>query len=449
MSGWPELRESRIVQAGHSPGTVIRCGLTDTMLADLPVSVVFLYRQAPDFDRLAAGLARALQLLPVFAGRLRTIDGDLQLVCDDAGVPLTSYTVDETLSEAIGRVTLPGSGYVDHVDAPKARLGGLPLFSARVSWLSDGGMVLGCSWHHAVGDVQTFMLLMHAWSAAVEGRPLPPVVIPEDPDAYLDRVLPPQDSGRPGFRLLDTDEAALVRREIERAMRTNRTVQVYFGDAELARLRESYIATAGRRLSTNDVVCAHVVSTIRQLDEDDQARDLAMPVNIRRLLELPAGAVGNLVNEVFLTCPPRSSGEEFAVQLRQAVEDFARSHLNLRANHAFLAEIGPDRFGDCVPIGFDPSRRTVTITNWSRFGMYEVAFDGFRPAFFSSAANLQLPWIAWIVEGFDNTGLLLTATVPGTLAARLRSSDGRAALHRFREPADELPELAGTVRKLI
>jgi hypothetical protein len=31
----------------------------------------------------------------------------------------------------------------------------------------------------------------------------------------------------------------------------------------------------------------------------------------------------------------------------------------------------------------------------------------------------------------------------------MRSPEGRAALHRFREPRDVLPELAGAVRKLI
>jgi hypothetical protein len=117
MSAWPELRESRTVRTGNPPGTVVRCGLVDTMLADLSVSVVYFFERTLDEEQLARGLARALELLPTFAGRLRTRDEVLEIVCDDAGVPLSVYDVDETLAEAISRVTLPGSGLVDQADS--------------------------------------------------------------------------------------------------------------------------------------------------------------------------------------------------------------------------------------------------------------------------------------------------------------------------------------------
>ncbi|MFC5665169.1 condensation domain-containing protein [Kitasatospora misakiensis] len=69
MSVWPRLRDTRTVRAGTAPGTVLRCGLADTMLADLSVSVVLFFAQALDEDRLAAGPARALERVPAFAGR--------------------------------------------------------------------------------------------------------------------------------------------------------------------------------------------------------------------------------------------------------------------------------------------------------------------------------------------------------------------------------------------
>ena len=449
MSSWPELRDSRTVQAGRAPGTVIRCGVLETILADLPISVVFFYEKATDSELLAKGLSRALDQLPVFAGRLRTEGELLELVCDDAGVPLTTYDIDETLPEAVARVTMPGSGYADHVDAPKARLGGLPLFTARVSRLSDGGMVLGCSWHHSVGDLHSFMLLMQAWSAAVENLPLPDALLVEDPDNYFEDRLPAQDCGRPGFRFLDAEAMAGLNAEVERALRTNRTVQLYFGQAELERMREDFSATAGRRLSLNDVVCAHMVSALRQLSDDHEDRFLALPVNIRGRLELPMAAVGNLVNEIFMRCPADIPAPELAVQIREAVEHFTERHLNRRANQRFLEEIGRARFGDCVPIGFDPVNRTLTISNWTRAAMYDIPFGGHRPVLASPMANLQLPWIAWLLEGFDKTGLMLTMAVPARLAQRMRSPEGYANLHRYRADDDVLPPLASTVRKLV
>jgi hypothetical protein len=448
MSGWPELTRSCTVQAGRAPGTVIRCGLIDTILADLPISVVFFYRDAPDDDTFVRALAQALDRVPAFAGRLRTTGDQLEIVCDDSGVSLSCYTIAETLPEAIARVTMPGAGYADHVDAPKARLGGLPLFTVRISRLSDGGVVLGCSWHHSVGDLSTFMLLMRSWSAAVDATLPPEPVLVSDPEAYLDEVLPVEHSGMPHFRLLDAAEAEQVGREVAQALRTNRTVQVYFGDAELARMRERFSAEAGRRLSVNDCLCAHLVNSLRELNRDTESRWLALPVNIRPRLGLPEGAVGNLVSEIFMPCPAGIGTAELAVEIRTAVETFVQSHLAIRANRAFLAGIGLARFGDCVPVGFDPIRRTMTLTNWTHSSMYDLPFGGHRPVLASPMANLQLPWLGWLLEGFDKTGLLLTIAVPARLAARLRSGEGSAALHRFREPDDALPELAATVRKL-
>ncbi|MFC9330445.1 acyltransferase [Kitasatospora sp. NPDC057015] len=449
MSAWPQLRESRTIRAGRAPGTVVRCGLVDTMLADLSVSVVYFFERRLDEELLTAGLARALERLPVFAGRLRTVDGRLEIVCDDSGVPVDSYDVDETLAEAMGRVTMPSARLADPVEAAAGRAGGLPLFTVRVSRLADGGTALGCSWHHAVGDVQTFTLLMRAWSAAVEGAELPPAELVEDQDAFLRGVLPAEDCGRPGFRLPEPAEAEQLGREVAGALRSNRTVQVYFGPAEVDRMRQEFGARAGRRLSTGDVLCAHVVSSVRELDGDEEVRWLTVPVNVRRPLGLSADLVGNLLSEIHLPWAPKEGPPALAAALRAAVEDFTGEHLNLRANLGFLESIGRERFADCVPLGFDPGRRRFTFSNWSGFGAYGIAFGGQRPVFFSPAANLPLPWVSWLVEGFEGSGYLFTVVLPAKLAGRLRGAEGRAVLHRFRDPADVLPAAAGSVPKVV
>ena len=449
MGAWPQLRETRTVGSERAPGTVIRCGVVDTMLADLAVSVVYFFEKAPHQEVLALGLARALEHVPVFAGRLRTVEDRLEIVCDGSGVPVSSYDVDETLAEAMARVTLPGADLVDHIDATRARTGDLPLLTVRISRLADGGMALGCCWHHAVGDIQSFMLLMRTWSAVVDGRPLPEVLLVEDQDANLDRVLPAEDSGRPGFRLVDAEEAAFLAREVEVSGRANRTVQVYFGDEEIRRMKEDFIGEAGRKLSTGDVLGAHVVSCVRRLDGDEETRWLTLPVNVRRPLDLPPGTIGNLLSEIHLPVPGGSAPYRLAVDIREAIEDFTGTHLNLRANTDFLRGIGRARLAECVPLGFDPAQRRFTVSSWSRFGAYEISFQGRQPVFFSPAANLQLPWVSWLVEGVANTGALWTAVLPARLAAKLRGREGRALLHRFRAPEDVLPALASAQRKLL
>ncbi|HEX5120741.1 MAG TPA: acyltransferase [Pseudonocardiaceae bacterium] len=442
MTAWTE--QTTMIRPARPADLVVRCGPTDTMLAGVPVGLAMFFRGTLDIGRLADGLAVALTHVPVFAGRMRRgEDALLDIECGAGGVPLSVGDVDEPLGDAIGRVTIARSGYVDQVSDFE------PLMRVKVSRLSDGGTVLGLSWHHAVGDMLSFVLLLRAWSAAVDGGPLPDTRVVLDRDAYLDAVLPEQDCGRPGFRLPDAAESEELNREVGNALAANRTVHGYFGAAEVARMRQKFVADAGRPLSANDVLCAHVTSTIRQLDNDAEDRLLTMPVNLRRPLGLADGAVGNLLGDVQVRCPAGGSPAALAARIRENVSGFADRHLNLRTNRAFLAAIGADRLPDCVPLGFDPRRRTMTITDWTRFGGYDITFQGHRPALVTPVANPPLPWLGWFIEGFDGTGVLATMVLPAKLAARLRGAEGRAAVHRYAEPGDVRPALADTVRKLV
>jgi hypothetical protein len=455
MGGWPRLRETRTIQAGAAPGavtanTVIRCDISDLMLVELAVSVVFFFERELDVDRLADSLAAALRRLPAFAGRLHRNGAELKIVCDDSGVPLTVYEADETLPEAIGRMTLPDSGFVEHVDPKAAQLGEAPLLRIQVSRLADGATALGCAWHHAVGDMRSFMVLMQTWSALAQGTTPPEAEFAEDRDAYIERVLPAEDSGRPGFRMVGSEEMAVLDNAFAAAPRANRGVQLYFGAREVARMKERYAAAAQRRLSTNDALTAHLVSCVRRLDDDEGPRALTIPVDLRRFLGLSPSATGNLVGEIHLDCPPTGPAEGLAARIRAAVDDFPAAHLSLRTSRQLLAERGPALLDQCVPLGFDPPNKTFMTSNWSGSGVYDTIFEGCRPTAFAPAIAQPLPWVSWIVEGFEGRGFLCTLVVPAALAARLRGAAGAELLHRFREPGDEsdLPALAGKVRKL-
>ncbi|MFJ5232230.1 acyltransferase [Kitasatospora sp. NPDC088391] len=439
--------DTRTVRAGRPGPGPIRCSVGDLLLADLPVSVVLFHRHALDAEVLADGLARALDRLPEFAGRLRTTaDGDLWIDTDDAGIPFTVADAPYTLAESFDRMALPANGLVDHVRAAEARRGGHPLLTVRLNRLTDGGSALGISWHHAVGDMQTFATLLRTWSACTEGTPLPEVDRAPDRDHHLDAHLPAQDSGTPALRLPDPAESAELRRSFAAAALANRTVQVWFSPAETERLRAALSAGAGRRLSANDALCAHLLHVLREVDgagADEQT--LTMPVNLRRVLGLPDGALGNLLGEIRLPWRPGTTPARYAAELRTAVEEFTEKHLSVRSNLRFLDAVGRDRVGDCVPIGFDPARRTLTLSSWCRLGLQDLPLAGHLPAAFSPAATLQLPWTSWLVEGPAGHGHLWTAVLPTRTAARLRTA--AALLHPHRADDDPRPGLAP--RKLL
>jgi Transferase family len=431
------------------PVPVVRCAWPDLLLADLSVSVVFCYDRPLDTRTLRSGFDEALVRVPVFAGRLRPAAGaGLEIVCDGGGAQLREFDSPLTLAEAIGRLGLPDSGLVDHVDGPAARAGRGPVTRVRINRLADGTTILGCSWHHAIGDMSSFTAFMRQWSASSAGAELEAPLLVEDRAAYLDALLPEKDGGRTGFRVVDEEESAALRRVAESSGLANRIVQVYFGEAELARMRTAFEREAGRRLSTNDVATAHVVRTVRRVDGDTEERDLVVPVDLRRPLGVPESVIGNLLGEITLRAGDTHAAH-LAADLRAAVEEFADAHLKLRTSQTVLEELGPDGLSRCVPLGFNPAERTFTVSSWRGFGAYTACFDGASPVLMAPAISLPLPWVCWSVEGFDGSGILCTLAVPAAVATRLRSADGRALLHPARDPHDPLPALAAAVRRLL
>jgi hypothetical protein len=434
--------------------TVIRCALSDLLLADLSVSVVFCYEGRLDETRLAKGFEHALAAVPVFAGHLRERGHELEIVCDGTGALYATRDLGFGMSEAISRLTLPESGLVDHVNAADARAGHGPVLTVLVNRLADGTTVLGCSWHHALGDMSSFMAFMRAWSDAASGgdaaqAPSTTPSIVTDREAFLDSVLPEKDSGRPGFRVVEPAQAARLAELAASSRLANRLMQVYLSEEELVRLRDGFAQEAGCRLSKGDALIAHLVSTIRTLDQDEDARYLTVPVDLRQRLSVAQDMIGNVLGEVHLRCAERIPAAGLAAGLRAAVEDFTAEHLSVRTSRALLAELAPGGLANCVPLGFDPENRTFTASSWRGFGAYAVTFDGHAPVLFSPSISLPLPWVTWITEGFDGRGALCTLSVPAHLAPRLRAPAGRALLHSHRDPADPLPPLATAVRKIL
>jgi hypothetical protein len=447
-----DVMETSMIRAGRSAGTVVRCALTDPIAADSAVSAVFFFDQALDPSRLADGLARALDRLPVFAGRLRDTSGAPDIVCADQGVPMTVADVDHPLHDMIGAATRVESGLVDDVDTDAARAGEGPLLTVRISRLRGGGTALGCSWHHLVGDMNTFMLLMRSWSAFVDGGGQPDVTVVKDRTAFLETVLPAKDTGQPSYRLIDPAEAAEIGTALNRAMDSSTITHLYFGDAEVGRMRELFGARTGRWLSANDVLCAHIVDTLCVLGEDADTRFLDFPVNIRSRLGLPSSIVGNLLTVVDLPREPKTSPEAFAAAIRTAVDNIVDSHVNLRADLAFVREHGWSRLREFMFRGIDPGRRTIILSNCSGFDVYGITFGGGRPAFFGltpTRTSFQLPWVGVLFRGFAGTGQLCMLALPDEFAESLRRPDGQAVLHRFRATGDVLPRLASSIPALL
>ena len=137
----------------------------------------------------------------------------------------------------------------------------------------------------------------HANADAPHGRGRPPLLashpepVIEDRAAYLDEHLPADGAREPGVRCLGLRPALLY---LAKDGRKQRTLSLYFGDDEITRMRDAY--RSRMRLSTNDVVCAHVCEALANADPAVDRRTLAISVNTRNRCGLDPMLAGNILS---------------------------------------------------------------------------------------------------------------------------------------------------------
>src|SRR6476659_1322777 len=231
---------TRMITPLHARRFDVRCNVVDVVLSNVANHLVLFFERKLDTKVLADAFAHALTNLPIFAGRLTLVGGALRIRCAGQGVPFTAVSSERTLTEAIRSVTEDsGDRLVDPVNGATARWGFGPLCKVRVTHLANDVTAIGFSWHHAIGDMQTLMHFINAWAAAAADRPLAEPLIVEDRAAYLDEHLPADGAREPGVRCLGLAETVRSLLYLATDGRKQRTLSLYFGDEEIARMREA------------------------------------------------------------------------------------------------------------------------------------------------------------------------------------------------------------------
>lgn len=418
----------------------VRCSVVDVVLSNVANHIVFFFDRKLDCALLADALAKALAAVPPFAGRLTMVGGVLRIRCRGQGVPLTSVLSDRTCRQAIRSVAEDsGEWLLTPVHGATARWGVGPLCTVRVTYLADDATAIGVSFHHAIGDMQTLMFLLNAWSAAVEGAALPTPLIVEDRAAYLDRHLPADGTSEPGVRCLGWGETARSLRYLATDGRKQRTLSVYFGDEEIGRMRQAY---SGRmRLSVNDIVCGHVGEAIMQADPVVDRRTLTVSVNARRRCGLNPMLAGNILSAVNIGMHRSEIAPTIAERIRQGVDRITDGHCDLRSNQRFFDTLGRWRAARCVAGAFDPVRWNPLITNVSGFGVYRLRFQGESPLYCTLVMRVPVAGYGSLIEGVEGRGLMFQMTLPPKDFAAMSRQEMVAHLHRFREAGDDIPRL--------
>ena len=431
---------TQLIRPLHAQRLEIRCNVGDAIVANLAVHIVFFFERHLDTRALTRAFAHALTNLPIFAGRMAMVDGTMRIRCDGQGVPFTSVSSGRTLREAIRSASEDtGLWLIDPVNGATARWGWGPLCKVRVTQLADDATAIGFSWHHAIGDMQTSMHFMNAWAAAAADKPLAEPLIVEDRAACLDERLPADGAREPGVRCLGLAELARSVLYLAKDARKQRTLSLYFGGDEIARMRDSY--GNRMRLSANDVVCAHVSEALMKADPVVDRRTLAIAVNARNRCGLDPMLVGNIITTLNLDLRRGDAANSISERIRHKVDHFADEHCDMRINQQFLDVAGAWRAARCVISAFNPARWNPVITNWSGFGAYRIQFEDAFPSYYTPVMKLPVAGGGALMQGADGRGLVFQMALPPKEFQAMSSPAIREHMHRFRCEADDIPRL--------
>jgi hypothetical protein len=418
----------------------IRCNVGDVMVANLAVHVVFFFERRLDTRALGSAFTRALTNLPIFAARMATVEGRMRIRCEGQGVPFTSVSSGRTLREAIRSASEDtGLWLVDRVNGATARWGWRPLCKVRVTHLLDDATAIGFSWHHSIGDMRTAMHFMNAWAAAAADEPLAEPLIVEDRAAYLDEHLPADGAREPGVRCLGLAELARSALYLAKDARKQRTLGIYFGEDEIARMRDDYGYQT--HLSANDVVCAHISEVLMTADPTVDGRTLAIAVDARSRCGLDPMLIGNIITTLNVDLRRGEAAGAIAARIRHTVDHFTDEHCDMRINQRFLDAVGAWRGARCVAAAFDPARWNPLVSNWSGFGIHRIRFEETFTSYCTPLMSLPVAGLGALVDGADGRGLAFQMSLPPKEFEAISKPAVAERVHRFRCAGDHIPRL--------
>ncbi len=439
-----------LVQANNHTQQVITCAIADQLVKNLPVSVVFFYRKSIHHDVLIDALKEVLSDFPIFAGTLQNINGNLSINCNNKGVLFSVTKEDCTLDRILNELPrIKKKRLVDRINPKKVISHQSPIMTIKIVYFPCGGMTLGVCWHHSIGDMQTFMCFMKAWSKAVNKEEYVLPLIVRERDEYLQTNLEKNDNTTPGVRYLNTRKLLGLLFYMLLPARNKVGLRFYFSENELKNMKQKFLEETNHKLSTNDVLCAHLFSIISELDAYQKKRYLSIAVNYRARTKLPQNILGNFVSSVKMLTNQRVEPFQLAKDLRASVDNFQRLHMNFFSTKEYIEQNGGikkiDRF---LATSIDPLKRTLLVTNWANFGVCDVIFCDSQPFYFTPLVD-PFPWLSIIVEGFSNDGLVYYVALPSKLANKLMQEDNLRKIHKYRDQEEVMPELIEKLEWLL
>lgn len=388
----------------------VKCAAVDAVPAS-PIRIAFCFEKGAPPEQLCAGLSEALAIVPVFAGRLIAGPRDRRIDCRGQGARLSHRSTEETLGSVLRSPIIREHAFID----PEPAFAGEGLLLAvDVTGFSCGGMLVVISWDHTVGDIASVGLLLRAWSLVGAGRPvveMPRLIL--DRPAYLRRHLPlaPANDCELEIRPRTTRERG---RPTAAAQSPSRVlVHLVCDGADLDELREQSRRQTGVRVSKNDALCAHIITTLAATEPSSRLRQLVLVVDVRRRSPIDETAIGNMVVVEAIDYPRSTPAAEFAAMIRHRVDALSSASGRLHRAEVFWAEHRHSATLDELAFRHvAPGSGVLSTTNWTGQGLHVFSPHGAEPCQVRLIGVTTPNALACIIERPRGAGLAVTLSLP-------------------------------------
>ncbi|KAL6659673.1 hypothetical protein ACP70R_002502 [Stipagrostis hirtigluma subsp. patula] len=319
---------------GAMPGKAEAIPLTvfDKITFDQRISSMNFFRPpAPPSAVLEAGLATALAVCRVWAGRLGVdADGNRAILLNDAGARFIEATADVALSDVMPLEPTP-----EVQGLHPSRYGVEELLLVQVTRFTCGSYVVGQTLHHLVGDCASMSSTMVAWGKATRGAAVEPVPV-------IDRRAPvfaPRNPPRVEFQHRGAEFKMPHGGKVSSCSVAGDEVvmhRVHFTSEMISELRSraSPAGAPSRPYSTVQCAVAHLwrcITAARRLD-GCEATTAHVAVNgrarMRRHPRVPDEYIGNAV---LWARPAAAAGQLVSLPLRRATELVSRAYRYFRS----------------------------------------------------------------------------------------------------------------------
>ncbi|KAL6984841.1 omega-hydroxypalmitate O-feruloyl transferase [Sarracenia purpurea var. burkii] len=374
-----------------SPGdTLYLSNLDDMIGARVFTPTVYFYRpnslisrQRPIMKTLRDALSSVLVPYYPFSGRLRERkNGKLEVFFGpEQGVLMVEAHSEMGLSN-LGDLSVPNPGYAPLVfkfpDEGPYKVIDMPLLMAQVTFFSCGGFSLGLRTCHCLCDGLGAMQFLAAWSSTAKSGEL----VTNPSPCWEREIFRPRDPPLvkyPHVEFMRVDDGSTLaatlaeNKMVQKCYRISREFQIH--------LKNLAQEEGNPSCTSFDAMAAHVWrSWVKALDVKPQDSNLRLTfsVNARQKLKNPSLKDGFYGNALCVACAMSAASEltggclsETTRMVRDARLSVSEEYLRSTIDHLEVA--GPRR------LEFDGK---LTITQWTRFSIYESADFGWgRPVY--------------------------------------------------------------------